>query len=447
MTKSLIERAVAGFGPKTIHDRLTDEQRESLPYQWPLWARPQQLPPPGKWRVWLFLAGRGAGKTRAAAEWVRSLAESRTARHIALVAQTASDARDVMVEGGPSSIMKISRPDFRPKYEPSKCRLTWPNGVTATTYSADDPGQLRGPQFDAAWCDELAKWRRDRETWDNLMLGLRLSAPGGGHPRCIVTTTPRPSSLIIELARGLRTHDGSRKPRQDIAVTTGSTRDNAANLAPSFLDEIMRLYGGTRLGRQELDAEILEDIEGALWGLESIEPHRLAAEDVPDLEGLVVAIDPATTSREDSDETGIVVAGSADCDFYVLDDLSRKASPMAWASTAIAAYRDYHADYIVAESNQGGEMVTHTLRSIDSGVPIKLVHASRGKRIRAEPVASLYEQGRVHHIGGFPRLEDQMCSWVPGTKSPDRLDALVWAITMLSAGSRRPARARMRVIG
>lgn len=398
---------------------LSREQANSILYDWRFWARPSQVAPPGDWRVWLLLAGRGFGKTRTGAEMVRARVLTGAARRIALVAPTAADARDVMVEGE-SGLLAIAPPWDRPLYEPSKRRLTWPNGAIATTFSADEPERLRGPQHDFAWCDELAAWRHP-EAWDMLMFGLRL----GADPRAMVTTTPRPTKLIRGLLADAK-----------IVVTRGKTAENSANLAPAFLEQIVKRYQGTRLGRQELDAELLEDMPGALWQRGIIEAARQAAR--PELARVVVAIDPAAGSGDQSDETGIIVAGrDAGGHGYVLADGSGRYAPAEWARTAIAAYRAQAADRIVAEVNNGGEMVEATLRMIDPSVPFSAVRAARGKVARAEPVAALYEQGRVHHIGAFPQLEDQMCSFSSNFDrhaagySPDRVDALVWALTEL----------------
>ena len=324
-----------------------------------------------------------------------------------------------MVEGE-SGLLAIAPPWDRPDYEPSKRRLTWENGAIATTYSADEPERLRGPQHDLAWCDELAAWRYP-EAWDMLMFGLRL----GDDPRAVVTTTPRPSRLIKALVADPR-----------VVVTRGTTYENAENLAPAFLEQIIRRYEGTRLGRQELDAEILEDVPGALWSRLEIEAARVSV--LPELTRVVVAIDPAAGSGEHADETGIVVAGrDAVGQGYLLADLSGHYTPPEWARAAIAAYRAHAADRIVAEVNNGGDMVEATLRVVDASVPFSAVHASRGKVARAEPVAALYEQGRVRHLGAFPVLEDQMCAFAhdfdraAAGYSPDRVDALVWALTEL----------------
>ena len=391
----------------TLADALADD--------WAAKARPEQLPPAGDWTTWIYCAGRGAGKTRAGAEWVRSLAEAATVHRIALVAPTSADARDVMVEGE-SGILSICPDRNRPTYEPSKRRIVWDNGVIATMFSAEEPERLRGPQHGATWCDELAAWRNLKDTWDMLQMGLRL----GQHPRQLITTTPRP----IKLLRGMIRRDG-----QDVIVTSGTTYDNRANLAPAFFSQIVRQYEGTRLGRQELNAEILEDVEGALWSRELIENARIRKDEAPEMARIVVAIDPAVSVSENSDETGIIVAGrGVDGEGYVLEDISGKYSPTEWASKAVAAYHKWKADRIVAEANQGGAMVENTIRVVDPNAAITLVHASRGKVARAEPVSALYEQKRVHHVGGFPELEDQLCSFEPGSsKSPDRLDGLVWA--------------------
>lgn len=412
---------------KKVLSELSDREAAALLYDWPFWARPKQLPPAGGWRVWLILAGRGFGKTRTGAEWVRSLAESGRAGRIALVAETAADARDVMIEGE-SGLLSCCPPWARPRYEPSKRRVTWPNGAVATSFSADDPDQLRGPQFDAAWADEIAKWRYEA-AWDNLLLGLRL----GTDPRCVATTTPKPRAWLARLLADPGT-----------AVTRGGTRENAANLAPAFLDQILARYAGTRLGRQEVDGELLAEVPGALWTRALIEAARDGAAGTVDLARVVVAVDPAVTSGADSDETGIVVAGAdAAGRFRVLEDLSGRLSPDLWARRAAEAFRRHRADAVVCEVNQGGDLVVATLRTVDPTLPVRAVRATRGKRLRAEPVAALYEQGRVRHAGGFPELEDQMAGYTgaPGEPSPDRLDALVWALTDL-AFDRPPARSR-----
>jgi phage terminase large subunit-like protein len=396
-------------------------------YDWRgTWARGNQTAPPGEWRVWILLAGRGFGKTRSGAEWVREEVE-KGARHIALVSDTAADTRDVMIEGQ-DGIIAVCPPWDRPLYEATKRRLTWKNGATATAYAAEAPELLRGPQHDRAWCDELAKWKNLRKrddqggtAWDNLMFGLRQGAA-----QCVVTTTPRPIRLIRDLLA-----------RATTVVTRGSSYENRANLSAIYFSEVIKPYEGTRLGRQEINAELLEDIQGALWLRAWFEREGFRVFERPTCERIVVAVDPPASSHEGSDEAGIVVAGRRDERGYVLADRSiPKASPDQWARRAIAAYHEYEADLIVAEVNNGGEMVAHTIHTIDAGIPVKSVHASRGKRTRAEPISAMYEQGRISHCGVFDAMEAQQAQWVPdsGDDSPDRLDACVWALTELMLG-------------
>lgn len=411
-------------------ESLAPDEALALWYDWKFWARPEQLPPPGDWREWLILSGRGAGKTRSGAEFVRAKVEAGQARRVALIAETAADARDVLVEGE-SGILACSPPWNYPSYEPSKRRLTWPNGAIATTYSGDAPDQLRGPNHDLAWADEPAKWRYADSAWSNLQLGLRL----GVNPQVVATTTPRPIKLIRDLLA-------------DPAVvrSRGSTYDNRANLAGPFLAHILRKYEGTRLGRQEIHAEVLEDNPHALWKrAEMLDAHRVLEH--PPLVRVAVAIDPPATSGEDAAEAGIIAGGvAANGHAYILEDASRQASPSGWASAAVAVYNKLRADRIVAEVNNGGEMVENTIRTLRDEadrpvgklIPYTAVHASRGKYVRAEPVASLYEQGTVHHVGQFSTLEDQLTSWQPGDTSPDRLDALVWLLTWLMLGEDAP---------
>ena len=412
--------------------RLSDETKAELLTHWPFWARPNQLAPDGNWLTWVILAGRGFGKTRCGSEWVRQmvcgptpLAKGKASR-VAIVAETAADARDVMVEGQ-SGILGVHPKAFRPTYEPSKRRLTWPNGASATLFNATEPDQLRGPQHDLGWCDELAKWRYAQETWDMLQFGLRL----GDDPRQLITTTPRPIALLKKIMADSRT-----------VTTRGSTYDNSANLAKTFLDNIKAKYEGTRLGRQELEAEVLDDVPGSLWTREGIDKHRRKRGDkLPDMQRVVVAIDPAGKSQETAisegtAETGIVVAGlGVDGRGYLLDDQTCSLSPNGWARRALAAYDTYSADAIVVETNQGGDMVKMAVRSVRDTVSVIEVHASRGKVTRAEPIAALYEQGRISHVGTFAELEDQMVLFTPmgiaGETTGDRVDALVWAFTQL----------------
>ena len=398
--------------------QLSDQEAEALLYDWRgFLARPEQLAPEGDWDIWLALAGRGWGKTRTGAEWVREEVEAGRAARIALVAETAADARDVMV----GELLRIFPPDKQPEYQKSNRKVTFHNGAVAFTYNATEPDQLRGPQHDLAWCDELAKWRYARETWDQLQFGLRL----GKHPRVLATTTPRPIELVKNIVAG---QEGK------VHVTRGRTFDNLANLATTFIEKIERRYAGTRLGRQELEAEILGDLPGALWQQSVIDTYRVNT--APELGRTVVAVDPAVTNTEESDEHGILVAGMGpDQTGYVIEDASAQGSPMEWARRAISLADTHGADGVVVEVNQGGDMVAHTLRTIRPSLNIIEVRASRGKHVRAEPIAALYEQGRVRHVGQFPTLEGQMTQMTTagyeGDGSPDRVDALVWALSEL----------------
>lgn len=418
--------------------RLSPQAVEALRWDWRFWGRPEQFAPgsPGAaidrtdWTYWLLLAGRGFGKTRTGAEWAIEKARELPGSHGALVAATSDDARKTMLSSGlegitgASGILAVSPPDFRPSYEPSKRIVTWPNGSVATLYTAEEPDRLRGPQHHWAWVDEIAAWAKNAEAWDQLLFGLRL----GAHPQACITTTPRPLPIVRQLLADPAT-----------VVTRGKTYDNAANLAPAFFAAIVRKYEGTRLGRQELDGDLVEDAEGALWSASLLEALRVQV--APELRRIVVAIDPAVSNNEGSDETGIVVAGAGFCGCkgkpdlhgFVLEDVSGKHSPDAWARAAVSAYRAHRADRIVAEVNNGGALVEANLRTVERTVPYRAVHAAQGKRTRAEPIAALYEQGKVHHVGAFAKLEDQLCTWEPlgGGRSPDRLDALVWALTEL----------------
>ena len=404
---------------ETIQRGVSKRLSIRLNYFWPLYARDSQLPPPGDWDTWLILAGRGFGKTRTGAEWVRAQVETRHATRIALVARTLPEAQSIMIEGE-SGILNISPHWNQPTYEPSKRKLTWPSGAHALVFSSHEPDQLRGPQFDAAWCDELASWEYAQETWDNLSFALRL----GRRPRAVVTTTPKP----IELIRSLPNSPG-------VHVTRGSTFDNKDNLAPSFFNGIIERYDGTRLGQQEIHAELMDEDEDALWKREWIEKARLGS--YPPISRIVVSIDPAMTARPTSSETGIIVVG-ADMrrdQAYVLADESGRLTPNNMALRVAHLFDKFNATQIVVEANAGGEMVASTIKNaIERTLPIKTIQARRGKYIRAEPVAALYEQGRVHHVGRFPDLEDQMCTWTPDigpSHSPDRADALVHAVTDL----------------
>jgi phage terminase large subunit-like protein len=408
---------------------LSDNALAALPWLFEFWALPHQLPPDGDWKTWVIMGGRGAGKTRAGSEWVRAQVEGATpqapgrAHCVALVSETFDQARDVMVFGD-SGILACSPPDRRPVWEAGRRRLLWPNGATAQVYSAHEPEALRGPQFDAAWVDELAKWKKAEDSWDMLQFALRL----GEHPQQVVTTTPRNVAVLKRILGNAST------------VTTHAPTDaNRAYLAESFLAEVEARYGGTRLGRQELDGLLLEDVDGALWTTALLESCRVEA--APELSRIVVAVDPAVTSGAASDECGIVVAGVVaggpvtDWRVYVLEDASVRGGPVDWARAAIAAMQRHGAERLVAEVNQGGDLVESVIRQIDPLVPFRGLRAGRSKGLRAEPVAALYEQGRVHHLRGLGVLEDQMCRMTvagyDGKGSPDRLDALVWAVHAL----------------
>jgi phage terminase large subunit-like protein len=439
---------------------MSDEDIEALMYDWKFWARPEQLPPPGNWTTWASIAGRGAGKTRLAAEFVRTEIEEGRAKYPILIGADAGDVRDVMVEGE-SGLLTIAPPWFRPKYEPSKRRLVYPNGVVASLFGAHDPDSLRGPQSDLVWGDEIGKWKYPQEAWDNMAFGNRL-----GNPRRVVTTTPKPIRLIRWLMGfDHREHErrGTKRgipPRGVVIGGRMSTYDNLANLAPKFAQEMLDKYQGTRIGRQELMGDLLLDVPGALWTLEMIERDRVRPEKAPrlsDFERLIVGVDPAVTSGEGSNETGIILAGkTANGHFWILIDdsgrhpaIAKSPEEKSWARIAVDLYRRNKADRVVGEVNNGGDLVEATIRQVDENVSYKAVHASRGKRKRGEPVASLYEQRRVHHVGAFDALEDQMITWVPKTKdepseterdpsaagvseSPDRADALVWTLTELA---------------
>jgi len=414
----------------------------ALPYLFEFWALEHQLPPDGDWRTWVIMGGRGAGKTRAGAEWVRAQVEGARpldegrCKRLALVGETIDQVREVMIFGE-SGIMACSPPDRRPEWQATRKRLIWPNGAIAQAFSAHDPEGLRGPQFDGAWVDELAKWKKARETWDMLQFGLRL----GEDPRVCVTTTPRNVGVLKDILAASST-----------VVTSAPTEANAAYLAEGFLEEVRARYAGTRLGRQELDGVLVDAAEDALWTPAMLEAGRVEA--APDLDRIVVAVDPPVTGHSGSDECGIVVVGAVtrgpvqDWRAYVLADASvRAASPASWAGAAIRAMEQWGAERLVAEVNQGGDLVEQVIRQVDPLVPFQSVHASRGKVARAEPVAALYEQGRVHHLRGLGVLEDQMCAMTArgfeGKGSPDRVDALVWALTDLivepGAKWRRPS--------
>ena len=424
-----------------ILSRLNEAELETLGTAWEIFAHPHQHPPPhaangAPWLTWLLIGGRGAGKTRAGAEWIRAQAlglapfADQAVSRIALVGETEHDVREVMIEGV-SGLLAVHPRAQRPSWSPSRKRLEWPNGAVAYAFSAEDPESLRGPQFGCAWSDEMAKWRYAEATFDMLQFGLRL----GSRPRQLVTTTPRPTALLKRLMADPLS-----------AVTRAPTRANALNLAPTFLKSVMARYQDTRLGRQELDGEIIEDRPDALWSRALLESCRVG--EAPPLQRIVVAVDPPASSGRRADACGIVAAGVADGGaIYVLaDDTVSAAAPSLWAAKAIALWRRLEADALVAEVNQGGEMVRAVINEVDASVPVTSVRATRGKWLRAEPVATLYAQGRVKHAGSFPALEDEMCdfasSGLSSGRSPDRLDALVWAVTALTTTVRTMPRVR-----
>lgn len=393
----------------------------ALEYDWDFWARPNQLAPDSEWRTWLALAGRGFGKTEAGAQWIRQRVKD-GARSIALVAETQKDLEEVMV----ARLIRISPPDEAPKVRYKPVRITWPNGAQALGYNGTEPDQLRGPEFDTAWVDELAKYRYARETWDMLQFTMR----SGLDPRVFVTTTPRPIPVLREIIKDATT-----------AVTRGSTMDNAKNLAPAFMKAVVEKYAGTRLGRQELNAEMLDDVPGALWTREMLDETRVKV--APDMQRIIIAVDPSGTSGAGSesvgDDIGIIAAGlGVDGRGYLLEDYSCNLSPDGWGRRVRDAYAAHKADRIIAERNFGGAMVEAVIKAQDKTLPVTVVTASRGKVARAEPIAALYEQKRVSHVGGFAALEDQLCAMTPsgfiGEGSPDRADALVWALTELMLG-------------
>lgn len=409
---------------------LSDNALLALPWMFEFWALPHQLPPEGAWKTWVIMGGRGAGKTRAGSEWVRAQVEGSApgdpgrAKRVALVGETIDQVRAVMIEGE-SGILACSPPDRRPEWQAGRKQLVWPNGAVAQAYSSHDPDSLRGPQFDAAWVDELAKWKKGQETWDMLQFALRL----GDHPQQVVTTTPQNVAVLKAILKNPST-----------VSTHAPTSANKAYLAASFLEEVTARYAGQQLGRQELEGELLEDLEGALWTRSALDEGRV--KDVPPLSRIVVAVDPPVTGHKGSDECGIVVVGAftegppQDWRAVVLEDASvTGASPDQWARAAVAAMDRHKADRMVVEVNQGGDLVEKVVRSVDPLVSFRKVVATRGKLLRAEPVAALYEQGRVAHVAGLLKLEDQMCQMTragyQGKGSPDRVDALVWALTDL----------------
>lgn len=467
-----------------LSENLEPSKLQDLMHKWEFWARSNQLSPPGRWTYWVLLAGRGFGKTRTGAEWVHEKVEAGTAKRIALVAPTAADVRKVMVEGE-SGLLATAKPWNRPVFEPSKLQLVWPNGAIAQMFSAEEPERLRGPQCDTFWADEVAAWKNLQNTWDMLQFGFRL----GRHPQGCITTTPKPVPIIKELVKQNIAENADPEAKKTIVLVKGSTYDNVGNLATPFMDQIVKKYEGTRLGRQELDAEILEDMPGALWSRGGIDENRVKTSapsfkdtdlrelleydleanpgsnwysmqlewlkeraaslmaEIPDtLSRIVVAVDPNVSNTEGSDEIGIVIGGKGlSGQGYVLADFSTRGSPNEWASVAVLAHDIFGADRIIGEANQGGNMVEHTIASAakflklahkraSDHIGITMVHATRGKVTRAEPVSALYEQNRISHVGTHTVLEDQMCLFTSNFDrkamgySPDRVDALVWSL-------------------
>lgn len=393
--------------------------RAALASTWEQTRRPNQVPPEGRWLVWYIQAGRGWGKTRTGAEWLYE--RSKHVPRLAIVAESFGEARDTCMEG--ESGLKTLHPDVQ--FNRSLGEFFFPSGAKGKIFSADDPESLRGPNNYAAWCDEVAKWRYLKKTWDNLMYTMRM----GDLPQTVVTTTPRPIPFLKEI-----------KARETTYVTRGTTYENLPNLSPAYFETVIKPYEGTEQGRQELNAEDLEDIEGALWKRAWIEALRVTR--APDLHRIVTGIDPSAT--ESGDEAGIITAGIGTCyckgtdtpetHGFVLSDDSVRAHPENWAAAAVTAYHKFKADKLIAEDNNGGQMVETTIGTVPHAPPVKRIHASRGKHTRAEPVSMLYQQKKVHHVGTFPRMEDEMCSWLQGDDSPNRLDALVWALTELMIG-------------
>ena len=415
-----------------VLSKLDPKKAEELRYTWKFWARPQQIAPEGAWNTWFINAGRGFGKTRAGVEWVREKIKEGHKR-VAVIAATNGDLEKVVVRGESGFLNCCWSGDKTysgthlglPDWSPTKRVLTWDNGASVTLFSAEEPDRLRGPQFSAMWVDELASWYKDRETWDMAQFGLRL----GKHPQVCVTTTPRPTKLVRDIMKNPKT-----------IVTYGSTFDNSANLAATYIQAVKDQYEGTRLGRQELYAEIMDEASGALWTRDLLSKCEVEGVDDPvafakTLARVVISVDPAVTSNAESDMTGLVVAGiDLNGCSYILEDATDRYTPEGWATRAISLYHQYEADKIVAERNQGGDLVKYTLHTVDETIPLRLVHASRGKFARAEPISALYERGKVKHVRGLDALEDQMVQFEPlgSIGSPDRLDAMVWAVTELA---------------
>ena len=418
-----------------IIEALSDGEAVNASTDWFLQSRREQIPPQWDWFIWVVMAGRGWGKTFAGSNWLVNKHVSGEAKNSAIVAATSADLRRFCIDG-PSGIRSLAPSWFKPDYKPATSKVIWPNGTVTSLFTSEIPDRLRGPNLDFVWCDELAAWRYLDETWEMLQLCLRY----GDAPQCLITTTPRPRKVLKGLMNRVRSQDN---PRGDVAITSGSTYDNADNLPARFVNEIIAQYKGTRLERQEIFGELLPEFEGALWSYKLLDECRLSEH--PILQRIGVGVDPAITSDEGSDLTGIVVGGVTNGHGYVTGEHSLRASPERWAAKVVAVYESSKADFVVAEKNQGGEMVESTIRAVDPSVNVQLVHASRGKITRAEPIAALYEQHKIHHVGTFPDLEDEMTLFLPGKpkKSPDRTDALVWLFSELMGGPNRvPPRIR-----
>lgn len=429
--RSLAERLATS--PEKVRKRfyadLTEEEAEALVHDWSFWGRPSQQVPEalltGDLIGWLIMTGRGWGKNRTAAEMLRRFVYSARTRFSGIIGRTASDVRDVMVEGPDSGILSICPEDQRPLWEPSRRRMIWPNGAVTKTYSAEEPDRLRGPQHDLIWGDEVAAWRF-REAWDNAMLGLRIKGAGKVQPRWLVTTTPKPRPLIREFLK---------KAEQGLVhLTGGSTYKNRGNLARAYVEQVVKPLEGTRLSSQELYGQLIKADPNALWKPDALEANRVLPADVPPLKVIAGAIDPQTkyTEEDEGTETGMVFGGvGQDGLLYILSDVSRSAPPNVWARTAVDELKRLQGDRLIAEANSGGDMVIATITSVDPMVPCKKIIASRDKRTRAEPIALLTDRGLIKFVGYFAELESQMCTWVPGEKSPDRMDAFVWLATEL----------------
>ncbi len=427
---------------KKLVDAVSENDLNNVSQDWFFNARREQLPPSWDWFIWLMMAGRGFGKNWSGANWLINQHMTGNAKNSGIVAATAADLRRFCIEG-PSGILSLAPNHWRPHHITSKSKLVWPDDTETLLFTSEEPERLRGPNLDKVWCDELGSWRLLDATWEMLMLCMRY-----GEPQALITTTPRPKAILRDLLKR-KGEAGKPVPGKDVAVTTGSTHDNVKNLADRFVKEVITQYKGTKLERQEIYGELLDEFEGSLWSYKTLDACRVVEH--PELTRIGVGVDPAVSSEEGANLTGIVVGGVAGSNkhAYLLGDHSLRATPEGWATKAVSLYNQFSADIIVAEKNQGGEMVESTIRTVDPNVNVKLVHASKGKIPRAEPIAALYEQNRIHHVGTFPELEDEMCLFLPGESnlqqlrsggsSPDRADAMVWLMTELMDGANRMA--------